>query len=284
MTSAAFEATPAFEVWGDPIAHSLSPALHRAAYAHLGLEWTYDRRQVAESDFDRALAARDRSLRGLSVTYPLKAAAYAVADKRDATATSTGAVNTLLIADDGIRGFNTDVPGLAADLREHGIAAPRHAHIIGAGATATSALVALDTLGVRAVTVWARRPEAAAPLVAWAASAGVELAVNALGEDIDPEPAEVTVAALPGGAALDEQIADRLSRAGGVLYDVVYGRGQSALATAWTARGGRSVDGSGMLLQQAVRQIRIFLTRSTDEPLPDEDAVIAVMRRALVGG
>ncbi len=132
------------EVWGDPIDHSLSPALHRAAYAHLGWDWEYDRRRVGVAEFAAELATA--RLRGISVTFPLKAAAWAAAGARDRRAELTGAVNTLAFtgaADAPPRGFNTDVGGIVADLRAHGIAAPTSARLVGAGAAGSSGAVSV---------------------------------------------------------------------------------------------------------------------------------------------
>ena len=131
------------EVWGDPIEHSLSPTLHLAAYRALGLEWRYGRRRVPLADFSATLASLDERWRGLSLTYPLKTAAYAAARTHDRRATLTAAVNTLVFGPDGPHGFNTDVGGIVRALGEQPVASADRARIIGAGATATSALVAL---------------------------------------------------------------------------------------------------------------------------------------------
>lgn len=147
-----------FEVWGDPIAHSRSPAMHAAAYAFLGLDWTYGRRRVPAGEFGATFAALGDTHRGLSVTFPLKQEAAAACDTLDASALRTGAVNTVLRGAAGIRGWNTDVGGIVDALAEHGITAVSRGRVVGAGATATSALVALCTLGADHVEIIARRP------------------------------------------------------------------------------------------------------------------------------
>lgn len=272
----------ALEVWGDPIVHSLSPRLHAAAYAELGWDWTYGRRQVDEAGFEAALASARGTLHGLSLTFPLKLAAFRAAATRDRFAELTGAANTLLLTGREPRGFNTDIGGIVADLRDHGVDGIDRARIVGAGATATSALVALGELGATRVEVAARRPEAAAPLVAL----GERLSLSVTAVPLDaaaPASVPVTISTLPGGADLPADVAARVSAGGGLLYDVVYGHWPTALAVAWQAAGHPAVDGQGMLLQQAVRQIRIFATGEQTEPLEREDAVVAVMRRALMG-
>lgn len=273
----------ALEVWGDPIAHSLSPALHNAAYARLGWDWTYGRRRVGEADFARELAALGPDVRGLSCTMPLKAAVRAAADERDARAELTGAANTLLLADGRRHAFNTDVGGILAALADAGVAVPDSARIVGAGATATSALVALAEGGVEHVEVVARRPEAVVPLQALGVRVGVDVEAAPLVAR-DHRHHALTLATLPGDAPLARDVAESLAAAGGVLLDVVYGHWPTALASAWQAAGGRALSGEGMLLHQAVLQIRIFATGDVSQPLPEEEAVVAVMRRALVGG
>lgn len=276
------------EVWGDPIAHSLSPRLHAAAYAQLGWDWQYGRRQVDAAGFTRELASSGADLRGVSLTFPLKAVGFEAATTRDHFAELTGAVNTLLLTGAQPRGFNTDVGGIIADLGSHGVHALESARIVGAGATATSALVALGELGAAHVEVIARRPAAAAPLVTLGERIGVRVDVTAMDASAarpSSSPAaspSVTISTLPGGAEVAPGAAAALAQAGGLLYDVVYGHWPTALAAAWTAAGGTAANGLGMLLQQAVRQIRIFGTGDADEPLPHEADVVAVMGRALM--
>lgn len=268
-------------VWGDPIEHSLSPRLHAAAYGALGLEWVYGRRRVDAGSFAAQLHALDDGWRGLSLTFPLKHAAAAAATWLDERARHTGAVNTLLLDDCGPRGFNTDVGGLVRSLGEQGVREPRSARILGAGATATSALVALAELGTEHVEVVARRPEALAALVAL----GEELDVTVTGvafDDAAPASVDVTLATLPGGTDLGDA-ARAFAEAGGPLVDVVYGAWPTPLARAWSDAGAEAVSGRGMLLHQALLQVRVFVTGDPGTVLPDEPAVLAAMRHALVG-
>lgn len=262
-------------VWGDPIAHSRSPQLHAAAYGVLGLDWEYTRRRVDESGFRDALGSLDDSWRGLSLTMPLKEQARRAADLLDPHAELTGAVNTLLLGAQR-RGFNTDVGGIIDALREDGISTVGSVRILGAGATAASALVAVAELGAQRIEVLARRPERAASLLALGDRLGAEIAAaDFSGERAD---VELTVATLPSGVQLDDPTSARLTASGGELFDVAYSPWPSSLATRWQ---GRAISGLGMLLHQAVRQIRIFVHGDPLQPLPDEDAVVAAMRDAL---
>ncbi len=268
-------------VWGDPIAHSRSPRLHAAAYRVLGLGWEYGREQVDEATFVDRLDRMHAAWRGLSLTMPLKQVAARCAVTLDDDARLTGAVNTLLLADDGPHGFNTDVAGLARALEEYGVAAPRRVRLLGAGATATSALVSAVRSGAREIEVRARRPEAAARLVELGTALDAEVHVAAL-DAPDAAPVDATIAALPGGTDLGPR-ADALASVGGVLVDVVYGGWPTLLAQAWTRAGGAAHDGLGMLVHQALLQVRVFVGGDPAVPLDDEDAVLAAMRTAVMG-
>lgn len=272
----------ALEVWGDPIGHSLSPAMHTAAYALLGWDWTYGRRQVDEASFPGELASLGPAHRGLSLTMPLKHVAYEAASERDDRAVLTGAANTLVRSPAGWRAFNTDAGGIVAALAEGGVVTARRARIVGAGATASAALVALSEMGVREVQIAARRPGAASGLAVLGERLGVAVAAVPL-DAADLSAVEVTIATLPGGTPVDGAVADRLAASGGSLLDVVYGHWPTDLSRAWDRVGAPAQSGAGMLLHQAVLQIRAFATGSVVEPLPREDDVVAVMRRALVG-
>lgn len=265
-------------VWGDPIAHSKSPALHSAAYEVLGLDWEYGRRQVSGDGFAAALGALDESWLGLSLTMPLKEHAFRASATRDRHAEMTGAVNTLLLGEEPA-GFNTDVGGIIDALADDGITEVHTARILGAGATAASALVAVAEMGAVQVDVRARRPERAAGLIDLGTRLGIHVEVAPL-DDAAAEAVDVTVATLPSGTALPGESAARLAGAGGALFDAAYAPWPSALAAAWGDD--IVVSGLGMLLHQAVRQIRIFVAGDPAHVLPDEAAVVAAMRAVLV--
>jgi shikimate dehydrogenase len=270
------------EVWGDPVAHSRSPQLHTAAYGVLGLDWAYERRQVSEAAFAGELAGLSARWRGLSLTMPLKSVAFAAAARRDRRSELTGAVNTLLLDAGGPRGFNTDVGGIVRALEEESIDSLEHARIIGAGATAMSALVALGELGARRVEVVARRPAAVGPLAELGAMLGIEVVGSGF-DTLGRAPVPVSIATLPGDAPVAEAAADALAHDGGLLLDVVYGHWPTSLATAWERSGQHAVSGLGMLLHQALLQVRIFVGGEPDAVLPDEGVVLAAMRLAVMG-
>ncbi|WP_396668328.1 shikimate dehydrogenase [Microbacterium sp. R86528] len=269
-------------VWGDPIEHSRSPRLHRAAYRTLGLNWDYGRRRVNEREFTAALASLDEHWRGLSLTMPLKTEAFNCAVSHDRHSALAGVSNTLLLTSDGPRAFNTDVGGLVRALREDGVAAAPTARIIGAGATATSALIALSELDARDVQIVARRPESVLPLRALGEKLGMQ--VEGVGFNAERfNAATVTIATLPGETVLSEARSDALAESGGHLCDVVYGNWPTPLSAAWVRAGHTASSGLGMLLHQAVLQVRVFTSDEIDVPLENELSVVAEMRATLMG-
>ena len=276
LTSDAFR----LEVWGDPIAHSRSPQLHVAAYEVLGLPWSYGRRRVDDVAFAGELAGLDESWRGLSLTMPLKGVAHDAAHGLDRRAELTGAVNTLLLAGGVRRGFNTDVGGIVRALAEEKITRLDDARIVGAGATATSALVALAELGATRIDVVARRPGAVARLAELGRRLDIDVTATPF-EASARSSVPVTIATLPGDAPVADAAADALAAAGGLLLDVVYGHWPTALSAAWQRAGSPATSGLGMLLHQAVLQVRVFATGDVEAPLADEPAVLAAMRAAL---
>jgi shikimate dehydrogenase len=277
MTADAFR----LAVWGDPIEHSRSPELHRAAYGVLGLEWEYGRRRVDAAGFDDAVAGLDRTWRGLSLTMPLKESAFARAEALDEDARLTGAVNTLLLGDQ-VHGFNTDVGGLVSALEEGGLGASRTARVLGGGATARSAMVSLLRLGVTDMEVVTRRAEQAGELVAFGERIGIRSTPALLDAERRPQPVDLTVSTLPGTVVLPDSVATALAGQGGALFSAAYAPWPTALGRTWTAISDAPViTGLEMLLHQAVRQIRIFLHGTPERSLPDEAAVLAVMRAAI---
>lgn len=250
-------------VLGSPIAHSLSPVLHRAGYAAAGLAeaWEYTAHEVDEGGLAPFVESLDVMWRGLSLTMPLKVAAFDVADEVSALAREARSINTLVRTDTGWAADNTDVYGILAALRDAGVHDPGTATVLGAGATARSALLALRELDVGAVRVAARREAKAIAL----AEEVDGLTVGAAGAlHTWPHPAtEVVISTVPGGAA-NEAVAESLSGHGAtdldgtVLLDAVYASWPTPLARAASACGARVVSGLEMLVHQAARQFELF--------------------------
>lgn len=267
-------------VLGSPIAHSRSPLLHAAAYRVLGLDWSYEALEVGEAALAPFLASRDRTWRGLSLTMPLKAQAFALAQQRDQTARATGSVNTLLWDQQRqLLGFNTDVAGLVNALADAGVTGLDRMTVLGAGATAASALAAAAHLGAEEVQLLVRNPARGAGLTGQANALGLRLSIRSIAEPTDLA-SPLVVSTLPGGTELAAELPLEL-RQQALLFDVAYDPWPSAIARSWQRAGGRAVSGLGMLLHQALVQVRIFVFGDPLLPLPDEPAVLAAMRTAL---
>ncbi|WP_166426766.1 shikimate dehydrogenase family protein [Labedella populi] len=251
--------SPLFGVVGSPIAHSQSPALHRAAYAAIGFEARYDRTEIAEGGLAAFVRSAPAERRGLSVTMPLKREAFAAAVERDRPAELTGAVNTLYRHAEGdvpFFGANTDVGGVVDAVRAGGAPSPSHILVLGGGATAASVVVAAADLGADAVTLAVRSPERASGTVALAREVGLAADVVAL-DAVASVPADVVVSTLPGGTALGA-LPTTARDSGALLLDAAYSPWPSALVDHWFRLDAPVVHGLSMLVHQASRQVRLF--------------------------
>ncbi len=259
-------------VLGRPIEHSLSPVLHRAAYAALGLDWTYTTIDCGVAELPARLAERV-DWAGFSATMPLKHALLDVAAHLRPVARAVGAANTLLPAADGWIADNTDVAGIMAALAEHAVA-PRSATVLGAGGTAQATLAALAALGLDSCTMLVREPTRATRALDTAARVGMRVtlqrldrAASALDADLD---ADLVVSTLPAGVA--DPLAARSWRRGQTVLDVVYAGWPSLLADAARNAGATVVGGALLLLHQAAAQVSL---------MTGQDAPVADMRAAL---
>lgn len=267
-------------VLGSPISHSKSPAIQRAAYRELGLEWSYESADVTGESLAGFLAACGPEWRGLSLTMPLKRDILPLLAWRDAVVDLVGAANTVLMTAAGLHGYNTDVPGAERAFREAGVESLDVVRILGSGATAASLLAAVARLGARRVLVSARTPERADPLVALGLRLGLEVIVRPWGvEDRSMIVPDAIISTVPGGE--NDLVFPAPVRAGAVLFDVAYDPWPSALSQRWDAAGGRVISGLDLLVHQAVGQVRVFVSGDPHLALPREADVLAAMRSAL---
>jgi shikimate dehydrogenase len=256
-------------VLGRPVSHSLSPLLHRAAYAALGLDdWTYDALDVGAEDLAELVAGLGEEWRGFSVTMPCKQAAVAVADVVEPLPRLLRAANTLVRTDGGWRAENTDVTGVGMALQLSGVERVTHAAILGAGGTAAAAAVALSSLGAQHVDVVVRDPERAADLVRIFKVLGVSTAVSTLA-DVDLD-APLVVSTVPIDA--QSAVLDLPWRAEQTVLDVLYAPWPTPLAQRVIDVSGTVVGGLEVLFWQATVQVELF----TGQPAP-----IGAMRAAL---
>ena len=254
-------ASPVVAVIGDPIAHSLSPLLHNAAFAALDLDWVSVGFRVPAGGAVAALAAaRALSLRGLSVTMPHKAEVAAHVNELSPTARRLDAVNCVVVDDGRLIGDNTDGRGfLEALVRATGIdPVGLRCLVLGAGGAARAVVVALADAGASDVAVWARRREPA--------NAAAELAgsVGRLGEPGETGTADLVVNATPAGMAGSAAAGDRppvdpaTLSSDHVVVDLIYEPRRTAWLEACAAQGATTVGGLGMLVHQAAAQIEAW--------------------------
>ena len=257
-------------VLGRPIGHSLSPVLHRAAYAELGLNWQYDAIDCGVKDLAGVLADHADYV-GFSCTMPLKRELLRVAAEVSPVAAAIGAANTLIrAATDAAQGWqadNTDWIGIRDALAEHQVDARGRVLILGAGGTAQAALAALTQAA--SITVAVRDPARTNELRDTADRLNLELTVIRLGER--PAEVDLTISTLPHAAA--DSIELPRTKA---LLDVVYQGWPTALAQRAQAEGTEVISGAVMLLLQAAAQVELMTGRAA--PV---EAMRAAMRAAV---
>lgn len=253
-------------VLGKPVAHSLSPVLHEAAYRALGLVgWAYERIEMDAAGLPGFVSGLGPEWAGLSVTMPGKRAALEFATDATSRALAAGAANTLVRKGSGWFADCTDVDGVVGALRfAGGFAAPAGSTgvILGAGGTAAATVVAFAELGVTRARLIVRNPGRVTETVAAAGRAGVETEVLTWA-DVDfakiVSDVSVLVSTVPPAAVADH--AAELAAADCVL-DVIYHPWPTPLAEAVAARGGQVATGLDMLLHQAFGQVEQFTGRS----------------------
>lgn len=258
-------------VVGSPISHSLSPVLQTAAYADLGLtSWRYVRREVRAGELAQfATKVANEGIDalpvgGLSVTMPGKREAMALADHRTDTVIALGAANTLVPVRDGqsVTGwsaFNTDVAGVSGALwrANAGVSGNRDAVVIGCGSTAAAALLGLNQLGHREVSMIGRDRDRASATLAAADQLGISVCwVPWTRREKVLAAADLVVSTLPAGIA--DCLVGTPWRSGLIMLDAVYAGGETAMMSDAARSGAWVIGGRSMLLHQAVEQVQLM--------------------------
>lgn len=278
-------------VIGSPIRHSLSPVIHRAAWVQLGIDgWEYRRLERDGDSLPGLIAGLGDDCAGLSVTMPCKQAIMALLDVIDPLASAVGAVNTVVPSSGVLAGFNTDVTGISSAVRRAcsmaNVPLPRSALVLGARATASSALAGLGELGITASTVAARRFGGPGSVVAAASRLGVSIE-QVLWSDIEAvdraaHGVDLIISTLPASAA--DPLAERLNvREGQILLDVVYAPRQTALRSTFEKAGGIVAEGTDMLVYQAAAQVQLMTGRSPDTGVMRDALEEELERRSRLG-
>jgi shikimate dehydrogenase len=254
-------ATKVVGIIGWPVEHSLSPAIHNAAFRTLNLDWAYVPLPVRPGDIDPALAGlRALGLAGANVTMPHKRDAMRVCDELSEDARLTGAVNTLVITADGFTGHNTDVGGFHRFVeRDTGFdATGKRALLFGAGGAARAVVLALARSGIESITVAARDADRGRELEADVAEWAPQLHVLGWDDDHDVRPDLVVNASPARGVPVPALGPDTL------VVDLVYRPAETGLVRSARAHGATAYGGLGMLLQQAALSFEIW----TGHPAP----------------
>jgi shikimate dehydrogenase len=259
-------ATRVAGVIGDPVRHSLSPAIHNAAFAEAGLDWAFVAFEVVDGDAPAAVAgARALGIDGLSVTMPHKATVMEALDRLTPTAERLGAVNTIVREGIELVGHSTDGAGLVDALAfDEGFAvAGTRAVVVGAGGAARAVVLALADAGAAEIVVVNRTPENATR------AANLAGAVGRVGTEEDAAAADLIVNATPLGMVgyADQPAVDAsLFHANQLVVDLVYAPPMTPTIQAARAAGAHAVGGLGMLVHQAA--LAFTLWTGSEAPLP----------------
>ncbi|TQO18575.1 shikimate dehydrogenase [Rhodoglobus vestalii] len=267
-------------VLGSPISHSLSPIIHSAAYATLGFDWEYDAIELSGESLPTFLNSLDERWRGMSLTMPLKRDVVPLLDWVDPLVELVGGANTVVVTDDGLRGYNTDVEGAVRSFLDAGLSRLESVWILGAGATAASLLVASVRLGATRIEIFARTPTKAEPLKELGEALGVQVLVRQWKDSPSSlENPSAIISTVPGGA-MDVEFSVTV-RSAAALFDVAYDPWPSEIAKSWMAVCGTVISGYDLLINQAIAQVRIFAAGTPEVPLVREADAIDAMRAAI---
>lgn len=243
-----------FCVVGSPISHSLSPLLHRAAADYLGLDFSYEAKEVFKGDLARFLERGD--YQGVSVTMPLKAEAFELSKLPSESSSLTRVANTLTRSSAGWACANTDVFGLTQALLE--VPKPKRSVIIGSGATTVSALTAFASLFPNSdIQIMARDNAAASEIVVFGKALGLSVSVAAMAS-APIVSADLVLSLVPKDsfAELWKQVLEANQAPLGWLFDVSYSPWPSLPVASWGSS--KVISGLEMLIWQATEQVEIF--------------------------
>lgn len=259
-------ATRVAGVIGDPVRHSLSPAIHNAAFAEAGLDWAFLAFEVADGDAPAAVhAARVLGIDGLSVTMPHKATVIEALDRLTPTAERLGAVNAIVREGSELVGHSTDGAGLVDALAfDEGVRVEgKQCVVLGAGGAARAVILALADAGAAQVVVVNRtagNAERAAALAGEVGTVGTQDAVAAADVVINATPLGMV------GQADASAVDPALFHAGQLFVDLVYAPPVTPTMRAARAAGAHAVGGLGMLVHQAAHAFTLWTGQ--DAPLP----------------
>ncbi len=262
-------------VLGSPISHSLSPAMHRAAYAALGLAGSYGSFDVGEGELAHFLAEH-ANWRGFSVTAPLKREAAELAVQRDQIVQTLSVANTLVATEEGWSAYNTDVPGAANALRQVHEQSLRTVRILGAGATAASLSLAAKQLGAESVELRVRDLARTKETAAAIERLGLDVSLVELSVPVT-ESTELLISTIPSAALAGRE--HEFSSSAAVVFDAIYHPWPTPLMRSTQADGRPLVTGLDLLAHQAVLQVALLTGMPVDPQILHDAAIEALSNR-----
>ncbi|MFZ2228333.1 MAG: hypothetical protein WA090_06065 [Candidatus Nanopelagicaceae bacterium] len=245
-------------VLGSPISHSLSPALHQAAYKYLGIEGEYRAIEVKTDGLEKFLTSCDDSWTGFSLTMPLKEKVLSLADEVDELAIRVQSANTLIRINNGWRASTTDVLGFRDALHAHGVLTFRTVLIIGSGATARAAASACDGEN-RLVQVLHRNPLREPAMRKAAPHSSIEF----LPWETPLPNVDLMINTTPAGVA-DHLASQITKRSAGVFFEALYDPWPTSLLARWRSLDGKAIDGLDLLVYQAIHQVALMTQKALD--------------------
>lgn len=257
-------------VLGSPISHSLSPILHRAAYAELGLNAEYNAYEVGSGHLESFLTRDGSHLNCISLTMPLKEEALEIAVHISEIASQVSSGNTLYKKNDDWHLTSTDVEGFVYALAAHDKFISGRVLVIGAGATAR-AVVAACNGSSESLSVVTRSKSREDSIIKAAAGSSVDFVHWS--SDLAIDSFDLVVNTTPGDSAA--QFADAVISPQGTLFELIYNPWPTQLLAGWKKSGGSTIDGLELLIHQAISQVEIFANTSVDRAL-----LAALMRKA----
>jgi shikimate dehydrogenase len=286
VTAASAKHINCFGLIGWPVEHSVSPAMHNAAFRALGLPWRYTLLPTPPSQVGATLAdLRAQGYRGINVTVPHKQAVMSHLDEVAAAASAIGAVNTIVVQDDRLLGHNTDADGFLAALREAGFEpGGRRALVLGAGGSARAVVYALAQAGC-AVVIHNRTVKRAAELacdmqrlsdrapITWLPSAGTLAGLELADFDLLVNTTPVGMWPQADTSPWPETLP---LPAHWTVYDLVYNPQETRLLARARAAGATAVGGLGMLMHQGALAFELWTGQS-----PPIDAMRKAAQKAL---
>jgi shikimate dehydrogenase len=247
-------------VIGSPITHSLSPLLHREAFAYLGIAATYDQVEVGQGELTKFFQSHSDDFDYLSMTMPLKEEALSLNVCIDALSTRVQTANTLYKSDGEWHLTSTDGQGFIESLTVQGYSTFQSVLVLGAGGTARAVVGALDSLSAN-ITVLGRTSTRKSTLESAITESNFEYL--RWSDSVDFSPYDLVVNTTPAGAA--DLIADSIPSTGaGLFFDIIYKPWPTLFASRWRDSGGQVISGLEMLLYQGIAQLELVLGHSLD--------------------